>query len=66
MNLMIGDPLYALHVNVLFLMLFSKYVSLLMITDGNSIMKLSSTRVLVIQVRNICPKYLYNKTGQHV
>lgn len=51
MNLMIGDPLYALHVNVLFLMLFSKYVSLLMNTNGNSIMKLSSTRVLVLQVR---------------
>lgn len=51
MNLVKGDPLYALHVNVFFLMLFSKYVSLLMITDGNSIMKLSSTRVLVLQVR---------------
>lgn len=50
MNLMKGDPLYALHVNVFFLMLFSKYVSLLMITDGNSTMKLSSTRVLVLQV----------------
>lgn len=50
MNLMKGDPLYVLHVNVFFLMLFSKYVSLLMITDGNSTMKLSSTRVLVLQV----------------
>lgn len=50
MNLMKGDPLYALHVNVFFLMLFSKYVSLLMITDGNITMKLSSTRVLVLQV----------------
>lgn len=50
MYLIKGDPLYALHVNVFFLMLFSKYVSLLMITDGNSTMKLSSTRVLVLQV----------------
>lgn len=50
MNLVKGDPLYALHVNVFFLMLFSKYVSLLMITDGNSTMKLSGTRVLVLQV----------------
>lgn len=50
MYLMKGDRLYALHVNVFFLMLFSKYVSLLMITDGNSTMKLSSTRVLVLQV----------------
>lgn len=50
MNLMKGDSLYALHVNVFFLMLFSKYVSLLMITDGNSTMKLSSTRVLVLRV----------------
>lgn len=50
MNLMKGDPLYALHVNVFFLMLFSKYVSLLMITDGNSTMKLSSTRVLLLRV----------------
>lgn len=50
MNLMKGDPLYALHVNVFFLMLISKYVSLLMITDGNSTMKLSSTRVLVLRV----------------
>lgn len=51
MYLMKEDHFYVLHVNVFFLMLFSKYVSLLMITDGNSIMKLSSTRVLVIQVR---------------
>lgn len=50
MYLIKGDPLYALHVNVFFKMLFSKYVSLLMITDGNSTMKLSSTRVLVLQV----------------
>lgn len=39
MNLVKGDPLYALHVNVFFLMLFSKYVSLLLITDGNITMK---------------------------
>lgn len=59
MNLMKGDPLYALHVNVFFLMLFSKYVSLLMNTDGNSIMKLSRTRVLVLQVRTRrCKEYL--------
>lgn len=59
MYLMKGDPLYVLHVNVFFLMLFSKYVSLLMITDGNSTMKLSSTRVLVLQVRTRrCKEYL--------
>lgn len=50
MYLMKEDHFYVLHVNVFFLMLFSKYVSLLMITDGNSTMKLSSTRVLVLQV----------------
>lgn len=59
MYLMKEDHFYVLHVNVFFLMLFSKYVSLLMITDGNSTMKLSSTRVLVLQVRTRrCKEYL--------
>lgn len=47
MNLMKGDLLYVLYVNVFFLMLFSKYVSFLMIIDGNLIMKLLSICVLV-------------------